>query len=292
MRLGQLGAWSYELRQPDRGPELAAELEACGYGTLWFTAGSRGGFEVADRLLDATEKLTVAFGLATIWRYPAEEVAEGCRLLESRYPERFLLGLGVSHGSFLTAVEKETYRFPIAAMKGYLDSLDAAALREVSQNRRVLGALGERMLELSAARALGAHPYLTTPTHTKLARAILGEGPLLAPEQAAVLCSDGEKARSVARSYLEGYLGLPNYTKNLLRTGFDEVDIVQGGSNRLVDALVAHGSEETIAARLWEHLAHGADHVCVQLLSDGTDPAPFSHWRAVADAFRKSGKSS
>jgi probable F420-dependent oxidoreductase len=216
-------------------------------------------------LLAATKDLVVATGIVNIWQDDAAGVAVSYHRLEGRYPGRFLLGIGAGHRE-----QRSEYIRPYEALEQYLDVLDAA---EVPVERRVLAALGPRVLRLAAERAAGAHPYFTTPDHTREARAVLGPDRLLAPEQKVVLESDPAAARALARPVLGMYLGLTNYVNNFRRMGFTDSDFANGGSDRLVDALFAHGDPATVARRISEHLEAGADHVAVQLLTPpGVDP--------------------
>ncbi|WP_405726553.1 LLM class F420-dependent oxidoreductase [Streptomyces sp. NBC_01537] len=261
--VGRYGIWTHA--RGDGLAELAQaapELEELGYGTIWL--GGSPGVEDAAPVLDATSSITVATGIASIWSYEAKDVAARFAELESAHPGRFLLGLGVSHA----ALAGERYRRPYAAMTQYLDELDAADLPAVPADRRVLAALGPRMLELSRDRAAGAHPYLVTAEHTAEARARLGEGPLLAPELGVILEADPDRARTVARGALAMYMQLPNYTNSWLRLGFTEDDLAGGGSDRLVDALYAWGDEDRVRRRVEDFWAAGADHVALQLLGE------------------------
>jgi len=281
MDLGRVGVWSAQLRYGDRGAirEAAAELEDLGYGALWVPGGA-GGDVLGDcaRLLDATRRVVVATGILNIWMHDAADVAAGHQRLARG---RFLLGLGVSHA--LLVDRTGTYERPLAKMREYLDRLDAAS-PPVPVAERVLAALGPRMLELARDRSAGAHPYLTTPDHTAVARAVLGPGPLLAPEQKVVLETDAGRARAIAREALAIYLRLPNYTNNLLRSGFTTDDLAGGGSDRLVDRVVAWGDVETVAARIGEHFAAGADHVCIQVLLPDRAAMPLDEWRRLRPA--------
>ncbi|MYX36442.1 MULTISPECIES: LLM class F420-dependent oxidoreductase [Streptomycetaceae] len=284
--IGRYGLWSAGLRDPDpaRAAELAetaAELEELGYGALWL--GGSSGVEHAAPLIAATSSITVATGILSIWQYEAGDAAARQAALEAAHPGRFLLGIGVSHARLV-----EQYKRPYAAMTAYLDALDAAG---APAGRRVLAALGPRMLELARDRSAGAHPYLVTVEHTAEARATLGEGPLLAPEFTVVLESDPTRARETAREMLAFYLTLPNYTGNWLRLGFDEDDLADGGSDRLVDALFGWGDEERVRQRIDAFLDAGADHVAVQVLASGEDGSglPREQWRRLAEALKPAG---
>jgi probable F420-dependent oxidoreductase len=277
------GIWSSELRRHDdraEAADAAAELEQLGYRALWFPAGkAAGAFNAASELLRATGTVTVATGILSVWVADPEVVAAERAQLSDAYDGRFLLGLGVSHAPL---VGSDRYKRPLEKMRTFLDSLDVAA-PPVTAEERALAALGPKMLELARERSLGAHPYLVTPDHTRAAREALGPEKLVATEQAVVLETDPERARSLARGHLEIYLQLPNYTNNLARLGFSDDDIAGGGSDRLVDALVAWGDEEAIRARIDEHREAGADQVLVQAIS-GRDGLPREEWRRLAPA--------
>jgi probable F420-dependent oxidoreductase len=270
--LGRLGlrVRPLEARPFAEVAERVAEIEELGWPTLWITETvGREAFTFAALLLGATRRLTVATGIASIWGRDALTASGAQRTIAEAYGDRFVLGLGVSHAVVVAGVRGQQYRAPYTAMRSFLDGMDAAPFRSAPPGvpaRRVLAALGPRMLELSATRADGAHPYLTTPQHTADARALLGPAAVLAPEQMVVLSTDADLARARARATLERYLGLPNYRSSLLRQGFTEGDVAGGGSERLVDALVATGDEETVRARVQEHLDAGASHVVVQPL--------------------------
>ncbi|WP_242907322.1 LLM class F420-dependent oxidoreductase [Actinomadura terrae] len=266
INVGRFGVWR---RWQDLTPELAKDIEDLGYGTIWIGASPSGDLEIAERLLAATDRIVIATGIVNMWATPAEEAAASYHRLVGEYGDRFLLGAGIGHREM-----SEEYRTPYQTMVDYLDRLDAA---KVPASGRALAALGPKALRLAAERAAGAHPYLTTPEHTRKARQEMGEGPLLAPEQKFVLDADPERARAVARANIGGsYLLLSNYTANLRRLGWSEEDIADGGSDALVDALVLHGDADAVAARLGGHFEAGADHVAVQpLFGDaGADPLP------------------
>jgi probable F420-dependent oxidoreductase len=273
--LGRVGVWSRGLRyNPDRGAaaDAVAELEALGYGAAWLP--DTGGDVLGDvaGVLEATASIAVATGILNIWMHVPEYVARGCAELHRDHPGRFVLGLGSSHGPIVG----ERYGRPLATMRAYLDELDAAE-PSVAPDRRLLAALGPRMLELARERAAGAHPYLVTPEHTRWAREILGPDRTLAVEQSVAL--DG--TLDDARAFVADYLRLPNYVASLGRLGYDEADLQ--GSDRLARDLVAFGDEEAIAARVGEHFEAGADHVCVQVIGMG-DAFALEHWRRLADA--------
>jgi len=272
--LGRFGVWLGSIGALPAEEERSAvrELEAAGYGTIWFgeTPFSKEALSHAALLLDATERVTVATGIASIWLRSPWSAASGAASLAEAHPGRFVLGLGVSHAPIVTSIGRD-YSKPLTRMREYLDAMDESrytAALPPEPAPRVLAALAPKMLELARDRTQGAHPYLVTPGHTERARAILGAGPLLAPEQAFVLEGDATKARTAAREHLAVYLTLPNYRDNWLRSGFDEDDLAGGGSDHLVDALVAWGDEDAVRERLEEHVAVGADHVALQALGE------------------------
>jgi probable F420-dependent oxidoreductase len=288
MQLGAIGVWSGGLRNAERGAVTAAaqELEGLGYGTLWFPGGQHAG--LADHIaamLQATQRVVVATGIVNIWTHPAAEVAAEHHALQQAHPGRFLLGLGVSHQH---VVERAglSYQRPLQKMQAYLDELDAAPT-PVPRQERIIAALGPRMLELAGRRSCGTHPYFVPPEHTRLARQALGSEALIAPEQMVILETDAERARALARPHIDRYLHAPNYTNNLLRLGFTQDDFSNGGSDRVVDAIVAWGDEEAVLARVREHHAAGADHVCIQVLTNEPPGSlPMDGWRRLAAAWR------
>lgn len=264
IELGRFGVWHGAQHW---GPELAAGLEQAGYGALWLGASPGAGLRDAEVLLAATSSVAVGTSVVNMWNSPAAEVAESYHRLEEAAPGRFLLGVGIGHRE-----RSAEYRSPYETIVSYLDELDDA---KVPVERRALAALGPKVLQLSARRTAGALPYLTTPEHTREARRSLGGGVLLAPEQKVVLETDPDIARTTARDYLANYLALSNYVSNLKRLGFTDEDIEDGGSDRLVDALVLHGSAVEIAEGLRAHLDAGADHVAIQQLGrEGIDLLP------------------
>ncbi|AOP49642.1 LLM class F420-dependent oxidoreductase [Streptomyces lydicus] len=275
-RIGRIGVWHGGLGRIPAATarRVAAEIEELGYGALWFGEGpgTKEAFSHAALLLAATGRITVATGIANIWGRDAAAANGAAHTLAEAYDGRFLLGLGASHAPIVN-LRGHTYAKPLAAMRDYLDGMDAAPYEgPVAEPppARVLAALGPKMLELARDRAAGAHPYLVPTEHTARAREILGDGPLLAPEQAVVLETDPAKARAAARAHTRFYLELPNYVGNLRRFGFDDDDFTGGGSDRLVDALVAWGDVDAVRRRVQEHLDAGADHVALQpLAADG-----------------------
>jgi probable F420-dependent oxidoreductase len=287
--IGRVGIWYGgidALSTPD-ARHAAQVVEELGFGALWVAeAVGRDPFVSSAILLGATTRLPVATGIANIYARDPMTMKAGQQTLAEAFPGRFLLGLGVSHGHLVAGVRKHDYSKPYSHMVDYLDRMDTALFLAKGPDAdpgRVLAALGPKMLELAATRANGSHPYFTTPEHTRQSREVMGADALLAPEQMVVLETDPSEARRIARKGMKIYLGLPNYFNNLLRLGFTEDDRADGGSDRLVDAIVAWGTEDQIAARVAEHHAAGADHVCVQVLQDGTtSPEPL--WRRLAPA--------
>ena len=288
MNLGRVGLWTFQLDlQPaTRAAETAAELEELGYPTLWLPeAVGREALVNSALLLSATHRMVVATGIASIWGHDAMTMAAGQLTLSEAFPGRFLLGLGVSHQPMVDNLRGQHYDKPLTRMREYLDAMDRAVYvspRPEIEPRRVLAALGPRMLRLAAERALGAHPYFVPVEHTVVAREALGEGPMLCPEQAVVLSDDPEVARAAARLHMATYLSLPNYTDNLRRLGWGDDDLAGGGSDRLVDAIVAWGDEDAIVERVRAHLDAGADHVCLQVLDSSATALPLPQWRALA----------
>jgi probable F420-dependent oxidoreductase len=285
LRLDGVGVWSFALRFGDRDEraEAASELEELGYSALWIPDVGGDVFGDVRLLLGASTTITVATGVLNLWMHSAQEVASGVAALDAEFPGRFLLGIGVSHAERIDRTEPGRYRQPFTKMRSYLDELDATD-PPVTAKHRVLAALGPKMLELARERARGAHPYIANPDHTHVAREILGEGPLLLPEQPVVLETDPSRARERARGHVSHYLGLPNYANNLRRLGFTDDDLADGGSNRLIDGIVAWGDEAAIAERVQQHFAAGANHVCIQAASAGITVFPREEWRALAPA--------
>jgi len=276
-KIGRIGVWSFYLDRVsarDAGT-FARAIEGLGYRSLWIpeSAVSKEIFSHAALLLAASERLIVSTGIANIWARDPVAMRNGERALAEAYPGRFLLGLGVSHEP---AVRRRggKYEKPLEHMRSYLDAMDAARYagpEPAEPAPRVLAALGPKMLALAGERTAGAHPYFVPVEHTPFARKILGPTPLLAVEQAVVLEQDVTRAREIARGHMGGYLRLENYANSLRRMGWSDDDL-KGPSDALVDAVVAYGDAEAIAARVQAHLAGGADHVCVQVLNE--DPLP------------------
>jgi probable F420-dependent oxidoreductase len=290
MDVGAVGLWTFQLDlQPAASArELAAELDQQGWGALWVPeAVGREPLTHASMLLDATKQMVVATGVANVWSRAPSATAAAQRLLADDSGGRFLLGLGVSHGPLVEGLLGQRYERPLDKMAGFLDGIDDAfttAPPPDDDPPRVLAALGPKMLRLAADRAWGALTYFVPVDHTPTARETLGEGPMLLVEQAAVLSGDESEARDVARRYMEMYLTLPNYTGNLRRLGFSEDDLADGGSDKLVDALVAWGGVEAIVERVKAHREAGADHVCLQVLDADATAAPTAQWRELAAA--------
>jgi probable F420-dependent oxidoreductase len=285
-RLGGIGIWSSTLRYGDAGEAaaLAAELEGLGYTALWIPDVGGDVFGSLGNLLGATSTATIATGILNIWMHTPEEAAAQHAALTTEHGPRFLCGIGISHRPLIDHVNSPgAYRKPVATMAAFLDGLDAAEV-PLAKEDRVLAALGPKMLELARTRAAGTHPYLVTPELTARARAGIGPDGLVASEQGVVLETDRDRARATARLHLNTYVSLPNYSNNWKRQGFTEDDLADGGSDRLVDALVVWGDEATIAARIQEHRDAGADHVCIQVLTDDQAAFPAEQWRALAPA--------
>jgi probable F420-dependent oxidoreductase len=271
-RLGRFGIWrSASLVTPG----LAAGIERLGYGTLWLGSSPAGDLAQAEELLDATTTLTLATSIVNMWQDQPQDVARSFARLQRRHPGRFLLGVGAGHRE-----ATQQYARPYQTLARYVDVLQAGG---VPRDSLVLAALGPKVLGLARDRAAGAIPYLVPPEHTRQARAVLGPGPLLAPEHKVVLDTDPDRARALGRTTVHPHLSMVNYTSNLRRLGWTDEDLSGSGSDALIDALVAHGSPAEIAAQLTRHLDADADHVCLHLITEaGTDPLP--GYRALAPA--------
>jgi len=269
--------------------DLARAIESLGFRALWIqeSLGSKETFAHASLLLGATDRLIVATGIANIWARDPVAMANGARTLVDAYPDRFLLGLGVSHAPVVKTRGQHEYARPFDYMRRYLDAMDAAPyVGPKVEVPRALAALGPRMLRLAAERTLGAHPYFVPVEHTIIARKELGDGPLLAVEQAAVLIDDPAAARQAARRHMKRYLDLDNYTSNLRRLGWSDEDLAKGGSDRLVDAIVAWGDASAVRARVEEQRRRGADHVCLQMLrADPATPPSLRDLETIARTF-------
>jgi probable F420-dependent oxidoreductase len=284
IELAGTGIWSGSLRQADPAEvaEAAAELDELGYSAVWI--GDIGGdlWGAVENLLGATSRAVVATGIANIWLRPPDETASRHARFNTDYGHRFLLGLGVSHAHLVEGLFGQEYRRPLEKLGQFLDGLDAAEV-PVPVDERVVAALGPKALALAAERTAGTHPYLTPPEHTATARAALGAGAIVAPEQGVILETDPGRARAIGREFLARYLRAPNYANNFRRLGFAEDDLAGGGSDRLVDALLAWGDDDVLAARVKAHRDAGASHVCVQVLTEQQQPPlPRDEWRRLA----------
>ncbi|HEY0541366.1 MAG TPA: TIGR03620 family F420-dependent LLM class oxidoreductase [Actinoallomurus sp.] len=286
-RLGRIGVWfmtTVSEVPAEEEQRAAAVIEELGYPTFWFGEGpsTREAFTHAAALLCATERLNVATGIANIFGRDAVAAANGANTLADTWPDRFTLGLGVSHAP-LVETRGHDYSKPVSSMRNYLDAMDATKFGPPLPEAppRVLAALRRGMLELAATRAQGAHTYFVPPEHTARAREVLGPQPILAPEQAVVLETDPERARAAARDYASFYLALPNYLNNLRELGFSDSDFENGGSDALIDTVVCWGDADTIAERVRAHHEAGADHVCVQPIAD-TLAQQIDHLRTLA----------
>jgi probable F420-dependent oxidoreductase len=270
MNLRAFGAWLNPVYDEATRTRFVVEAEALGYATAWLGMGSRAmpDLDFVERALDATRTIIVATAIVNMWTNDAATIARSYQRIAAKHSDRFLLGVGIGHPESIP-----TYTDPLEMMVAYLDELDANA---VPRDRRVLAALGDRALRLSAQRAAGAHPYLVVPEHTRHARQILGPSAILAPEHKVVVSTDVEHARAIGRGFLrEPYFHLSNYVNNLVRRGFTPDDFADGGSDRIIDALVLHGTPEQIRSGLVQHLDAGANHVSVQVLTlPGADPMP------------------
>jgi probable F420-dependent oxidoreductase len=275
MQLAEIGIWTSYRAIDERDAGEAAELvESLGYGTFWLGGSPR--LPTVRPLLDATERLTVATGIVNVWQYEPETLAAEHAELARAFPGRLLLGIGIGHPEATS-----DYSRPLSTMRRFFDGLDNAAA-PVPRDERCVAALGPKMLDLAAERSLGTLTYFTPVEHTRFARERVGATALVATELACVLDTDDDRARATAREYAELYLGLRNYTTNLLNFGFTERDIAGGGSDRLIDAIIPHGTAEEIAAVAREHLDAGADHVCLQTV--GVTGIPREQWTALAAA--------
>ncbi len=270
MPLGQVGIW----RRHQEGIGPLGEIEGLGFGALWL--GGSPSLVEARACLEATTTLTVATGILNVWRHEPADVAAGHAGLRGEFGERFLLGIGIGHPEATSE-----YRKPLTKMRDFLDGLDSAD-PPVPREERAVAALGPKMLELAAERSLGAHPYFTTVEHTRFARERIGPRALLAPEVAVVVNADPERGREHARAYAGSYLRMTNYAGNLMRLGFGEHELADGGSDRLIDAVIPHGRAEAIAEAVHAHLEAGADHVCLQPVGHGTEQV--DDYRALARA--------
>jgi probable F420-dependent oxidoreductase len=287
MDIGRIGIWTstLDMQPAARAQEAAAELESLGYGAIWFPeAMGREAFTNAGVLLAGTTRIAIATGIANIWVRDATAMAAAQKTLAEAYPNRFLLGMGVSHAP-LVGMRGHDYGKPLTAMRRYLDAMDQSpflAVGPATPPQRIVAALAPKMLELAAARTWGSHTYFVPPEHTAEARRALGADAMLAPEQAVVLETDATTARTIARAHMAMYLTLPNYVNNLKRLGYGDADVADGGSDRLVDAIVVWGTPEAIARRVRAHHDAGANHICLQVLDADPSALPLRQWRELA----------
>jgi probable F420-dependent oxidoreductase len=276
-RLGRVGVWTFAFDALPAGDvrTAAAAIETLGYPALWVPEGgsSREIFAHLSLLLAATERITVCSGIANVTARHHEAMAGGARTLADAYGERVVVGVGIGH-QYTAGRRRQEWGDPVGRMTAYLDDMEAvrAGPDPVVPVRRLIAALGPRMLEVAATRALGAHTYFVPVEHTARARVLLGPEPVLAVEQTAVVSADPAVARGIARPWAADYLELPNYANNWRRLGYED-DLGDGGSDRLIDAAFAWGDVSAIAARVREHLDAGADHVCIQVISGRDDDA-------------------
>lgn len=270
MTLGKLGVWSWLDNVDFNGAiAMAQRVEQLGYSALWVPeAVGRDPFVNLAVIAPHTQKLYLATGIANIYARDAMAMTAARNSLNELTDGRLILGLGVSHPEMVSAFRHHDYGKPVTTMRRYLQEMEQAlyAGPPAAGGKLVLAALRKNMLGLAAEQADGAHPYFVPVEHTARARELLGAGKLLAPEQMVLLETDPDKARRAARGYMSTYLGLENYCNNLREFGFDESDFADGGSDRLVDAIVAWGDEDAIANRIRAHWQAGADHVCIQAL--------------------------
>jgi probable F420-dependent oxidoreductase len=287
--LGRVGLWTFvlDLQPSDRVRDLVPEVEAMGWGCVWVPeAVNRDAMVNSALLLSASTTLNIGTGIASIWGRDPMTTAASLKSLSEAWPGRFVLGLGVSHQPMVDHIRGQDYTKPFTKMRDYLAAMDAALYMSPAPETThvVLAALGPKMLALSATAADGAHPYFVPVEHTVVAREHLGPDALLAPEQAVVLSTDADEARRVARGHMATYLNLPNYTNNLRRFGWGDEDLADGGSDRLVDAIVAWGDEQAVLDRVAAHHQRGADHVALQVLPLDGASLPMDDWRRLATA--------
>jgi probable F420-dependent oxidoreductase len=288
--LGPIGIWSWALQRLSaaRAGEVARSYEALGYPVAWIpeTLGNKEVFSNASIVLAATERIAVATGIANIHARDPMAMANGAKALGEAYPGRFVLGIGVSHAPSV-ATRGGTYGRPVETMRMYLDAMDAAQYGAPEPDPPVplvLAALGPRMLELAAERTDGAHSYFVPVEHTTFARQHLGLEPFLVVEQTAVLTTDPAEGRRIGRAFAKNYLALPNYANNLRRLGWDDTDLAGGGSDRMVDAVIAWGDVDAIVKRVRTHLDAGADQVCIQLRGEQSSDAALEGYGELAAA--------
>ncbi|XVQ14952.1 TIGR03620 family F420-dependent LLM class oxidoreductase [Spirillospora sp. CA-255316] len=285
-----MGLWTeaLDLAPASQVREAAAELEELGYPTLWISEAMRREiFANAAILLGATQHMVIATGIANIYARDPIAMTAGQLTLAEAFDNRFLLGMGVSRAFVVEGMRGHVYTRPLKRMADYLDAMDKATYvspRPAITPPRVIGAIGPKMLRLAAERSAGAHPYFVIPDHTAAAREVLGPDALLAPEQAVILDRDPDRARAIARRYAQLFLGIDSYHDDLIKHGFTEADFADGGSDRLIDAVVPWGDADTIVGRVKEHLDAGADHVCLQVLPPEPTGLPLPQWRELAPA--------
>lgn len=290
MELSKYGLWTValDLQPAPAAREAAAEIESLGWGAIWIPeAANREAMANSMLLLGATEKIVVGTGIANLYARDAMSMSAGSKTITAAYPDRFILGIGVSHQVAVEHMRGQSYGKPYSTMKTYLETMESAMFFAAPPSvtpTTVLAALGPKMLELARDKTNGAHPYFVPVEHTPVAREILGAGKILAPEQAVVLDSNPESARATARMHMQTYLGLPNYTNNLRRLGWGDDDLGGGGSDKLVDAIVAWGSTDDVVKRINDHHDAGADHVAVQVLTPDPRALPMPQWRELASA--------
>jgi probable F420-dependent oxidoreductase len=275
MDFGEYGTWtSFRAIGEENAAAAAAATEAAGLSTFWLGGSPR--LAQARPLLEGSEKLTVATSVVNIWSYDPADLVREYAELEADFPGRVCVGIGVGHPEATS-----DYKRPLSALEGFLDGVDGSA-DGIPVERRILAALGPKMLAMSARRSLGTIPYFSSVDHTRFARQTVGPEALVIPEVAYVLDEDVERARATARAYAKLYLGLRNYTNALLEHGFEQADIEDGGSDRLIDHVIPHGSAADVAAAVRAHREAGADHVALQAL--GADGVPADEWAALAAA--------
>jgi probable F420-dependent oxidoreductase len=274
MELGRYGVWtSYAAIGEENAAEAAALVQDLGFGTFWLGGSPR--LPALRPLLTGADRITIATGIVNVWQYDPADLAAEYAQLAPEFGDRLYVGIGIGHPEATS-----DYRHPMAAMRSFLDGLDQAP-GPLPAEHRCLAALGPKMLELAAGRSRGSHTYFVPVDHTRAARQLLGPAALIATELACVVDDDPASAREKARAYATRYLGLSNYTRNLLRFGFTEPDLADGGSDRLIDAIIPHGTPEQIGAVAEEHLQAGADHVCLQPV--GVTGMPRREWTALAN---------
>jgi probable F420-dependent oxidoreductase len=291
LHLGRVGLWTadFDLQPMSAAQEGIAQVEEMGFSTVWVPeAVLREPFASTSLLLSATKSMVLATGIASLHARTAQTMQAGWKTVTEAFPDRFLLGIGVSHAPMVQGVHKANYDKPYSTMVEYLDAMDAGIYispQPSTPPRRVLAALGPKMLKLAAERGEGAHPYFTPVEHTAFARETMGAGPLLAPELAVVLNEEPSVAKEIASKYMTTYTRLPNYANNLKRFGYSDEEIT-GHADRLMDAIVPRGSMDVIVGRIREHLDAGADHVCVQVLTATPGVLPMKQWQELADAVK------